>query len=80
MFDAETAAQVENFNADINERLDDKQFRMQHVEGRFTLEYEYGLQQCDPDYGNNDPTVDEYGAVNGDTPLADSEDLNHDND
>ena len=37
MLDAETAAQVENFNTNINERLDDKNFQIQHGEGGFTL-------------------------------------------
>ena len=39
ILDAETAAQVENFNTDINERLDDTTFRIEHGEGGFTLEY-----------------------------------------
>ena len=43
MLDAETAAQVENFNTDINERLDDKKNWIQHGESAFTLEDEYGL-------------------------------------
>ena len=38
MLDAKTAAQVHNFNTDINERLDDTTFWIQHVEGGFTLE------------------------------------------
>ena len=43
MIDAETAAQVENFNTAINERLDDAHFRIQHGEGGFTLEDWYDL-------------------------------------
>ena len=37
MFDAETASQVKISNTAINERLDDRIFRIQHREGRFTL-------------------------------------------
>ena len=63
------------FNTDINERIDDTKFRIQHGEGGFTLEDEYDLQQCDPAYGENDPTTEEYGEANDGTPLADAEDL-----
>ena len=45
MLDADTVAKVENFNTNINERLDDTKFRFQHGEGRFTLEDDYDLQQ-----------------------------------
>ena len=38
MLDVETAAQVEDFNTDINELLDNTTFRIQHGESRFTLE------------------------------------------
>ena len=37
ILDAETAAQVENFNTDKNEQLYDTNFRIQHGEGGFTL-------------------------------------------
>ena len=37
MLDAETEEQVDNFNTDINERLDDTMFWIQHREGGFTL-------------------------------------------
>ena len=37
MLDAKTVSQVEDFNTDINERLDDTKFRIQHGEDRFTL-------------------------------------------
>ena len=57
MLDVETAAQVEDFNTDINERLDDTKFWIQHREGRFTLEYECDLQEWDPDYGDNETTA-----------------------
>ena len=73
MIDAKTASQVENFNTDRNKRLDDTKFRIQHGEGGFTLEEEYDLQQWDPSYGDNEPTVEEYGAANGGTPLAGAE-------
>ena len=45
-----TAAQVEIFNTDINEQLDDTTFRIQHIEGGIILEGEYALKQCDPAY------------------------------
>ena len=35
------------------------------------------LQKWDPTYGGNDPTAEEYGPANGDTPLADAEELNY---
>ena len=38
MLDVETAAQVEDFNTDINELLDNTTFCIQHGESRFTLE------------------------------------------
>ena len=38
MLDVKTAAQVEDFNTDINELLDNTTFRIQHGEIRFTLE------------------------------------------
>ena len=57
MLDAETSAQVENFNTAINDQLDNTDFRIHHGEGGFTLEYEYDLQQWDIDYGDNDPTA-----------------------
>ena len=56
MLDAKTAAQVENFNTDINERLYETKFWIQHGEGGFTLEDEYDLKQWDPVYGDNEPT------------------------
>ena len=37
MLDSDISAQVENFNTNINERLDDKKFQIQHGEGGFTL-------------------------------------------
>ena len=80
MLDAKTAAQVENSNASINERLNDTNFRIQHGQGGFTLEDECDLQQWDPYYRGNDPTSEEYGTANGETPLNDAEDLNHDDD
>ena len=58
MLDSETAVQVEIFSTDINDRLDDTKFWIQHGEGGFTLEDEYNLQQWDPDYGYNDPTAE----------------------
>ena len=78
MLDAENAAQIENLNTDINERLDDMKFLIQHGEGGFILEDDDYLQQWDPDYGDNEPTEEEYGAANGGTLLSDAEDLNGD--
>ena len=78
MLDAETVAQVENFNTDINERLDDTKFRIQHGEGGFTLEDEYDLQQWDPSYRDNYPTEEKYGAANSDIPLDEAGDINDD--
>ena len=78
MLDAETTAQVENFNTAINERLYDTFFRIQHGEDEFTLDDEYDLQQWDSYYGEDYPTAEEYGASNEDTPLSDSEDTNDD--
>ena len=52
---SKTAEKVEDFNTDINERIDDIKFCIQHGEGRFTLEDEYDLQQWDPAYRDNDP-------------------------
>ena len=43
MLDANTAAQVEHFNIDINELLDDTKSRIQHGVAGFTLEDEYDL-------------------------------------
>ena len=80
MIDAETAAQVENFNTAINELPDDTTFRIQHGQGGFTLEYEYDSPQWEPAYGDNGPKAEEYGADNQDTPMTDSKYLNHDND
>ena len=77
MLDTKTEVQVEIFNKAINEQLDDTNFRIQHGEGGSTLEDEYNLQQWDTDYGDNDPTSEEYGMVKGDTPLAEADDLNH---
>ena len=57
MLDANTAAQVEKINTDINEQLDDTKFWIQHGEGGFTLENEYDLQQWDTYYGYNEPTA-----------------------
>ena len=78
MIDDETAAQVEDFNTDINERLDDTKFRIQHGEGGLTLEDDYDLQQWDPDYRYNEHIAEEYDACSGSTPLADAEDINDD--
>ena len=78
MLDTQTAALVEKYNTAINEQLDDTNFRTQHGQGGFTLKDEYDLQQWDPFYVYNEPTAEEYGRVNGDTPLADAEDLNRD--
>ena len=58
MLDAKTAAQVENFNLDINEQLDDTQFWIQHGNGGLTLEEEYDLQQWDPYYRDNEFTAE----------------------
>ena len=55
MIDDNTSARVENFNTDLNERLDKTKLRIKHGEGGFTLEDEYDLQQWDPVYGDNDP-------------------------
>ena len=52
---AETVEQIENFNIDINERLDNTKFCIQQGEGGFTLEDQYDFKQWDPDYGDNDP-------------------------
>ena len=38
------------------------------------------LQKLDPYYSDNEPTVEEYGMANGYIPLANSKDLNHDDD
>ena len=78
MLDAETSAQDENFNTAINDQLDNTDFRIHHGEGGFTLEYEYDLQQWYPDFGENDPTSEEYGEANSGTYLSDAEDLNED--
>ena len=78
MLDFETAAQVENLNTDINEKLDDTKVLIQHEEGGLILEDEYDLQKWDPYYGDNDPTAELYGADNGITLLDDAEDLNDD--
>ena len=78
MLDAKTAAQVENFNTAINERLDDTHFRIQNGEDGFTLEDEYDEQQWDPAYRDNDPTPEEYSAANRYILLDYYEDLNDD--
>ena len=80
MLDADTAAQVEIFNTAINQRLDETHFWIQHGEGGFNLEDEYDLQKWDTSYGDNKYAAEEYGAANGDMPLAKAEDLNHDDD
>ena len=54
--DTETAVEVENFNTDINERLEDTKFRIQHGEGGFIFKDEYDLQKWDPSCRDNDPT------------------------
>ena len=76
MIDAQTVAQVESINTDINERLDDTKIWIQHGEGGSTLENEYDLQQYDEGDRNIDPTSEGYGAANSATPLANAEDLN----
>ena len=57
MLDAQTAAQVGNFNTDIIEQSDDTKCWIQYEGGGFTLKYEYDLQQWDPAYGDNDPIL-----------------------
>ena len=58
MLDTVTAARVEIFNIAINEQLDDTDFWIQHGEGRFTSDYDYNLQQWDPDYRVNETTAE----------------------
>ena len=50
--DAQTVANVESINIDINEQLDDTQFLIKLGEGGFNLEDEVDLQQYDQEYRN----------------------------
>jgi len=79
MLDATIAEQVATFNSAVIERLDDANFHIENNEGGFTLEDEYDLPQWDPAYGDNDPeNNDESGTADGDSPLAEADDLDDD--
>lgn len=73
LIDPDIKQEIDEFNAAVNERLDDTNFRLPNDEGDFKLEDAYEIPPWDSAYGDNDPTPDEYGQE--DEPILEADDV-----
>ena len=76
MSDPDIKEQVDDFDAALEERLDDANFRLPNDEGDFKIDDAYDLPPWDTAYGDNDPPPEEYGPQ--DDPILDADEVTDD--